>query len=387
MKLTQKQKNSLIRELDAFSTPKRSLPKPSKRKGKQPQRPGRQRGLGAGQSPIGARAIVGPGQRGVSNVLGQNTQVPLEQSFAGSESLGRFNGSATFTETQFPINPGQAGTFPWLSQEAKLWEKYEFDSLRFEFRTTINEFSANALGRVILGVDFDAADPPPSSRSQAEISRPVTAQAPYFNQVLTLRKQDMCDTNRRHYVRPGILPGGSDIKTYDVGNLNFGTDGNVNANEVGELWVHYTGRFYVQVLESVLTAPNNNQVAEFSNGSQVGVSGAPQTLQLATQLANGIGAVNTAGSILLPAGNYLVDFISVATAATNMTIDEIQLFKNAGAIQTLTRIVAAAAVLTSDVISGGIFVSMNGTDTLSVEYTITGTGAVACSGYLRIVSI
>jgi hypothetical protein len=323
----------------------------------------------------------------VSNVLGQNTQIPLEQSFAGSESLGRFNGSATFTETQFPINPGQAGTFPWLSQEAKLWEKYEFDSLRFEFRTTINEFSANALGRVILGVDFDAADPPPSSRSQAEISRPVTAQAPYFNQVLTLRKQDMCDTNRRHYVRPGILPGGSDIKTYDVGNLNFGTDGNVNANEVGEIWVHYTGRFYVQVLESVLTAPNNNQVAEFSNGSQVGVSGAPQTLQLATQLANGIGAVNTAGSILLPAGNYLVDFISVATAATNMTIDEIQLFKNAGAIQTLTRIVAAAAVLTSDVISGGIFVSMNGTDTLSVEYTITGTGAVACSGYLRIVSI
>jgi hypothetical protein len=387
MKLTQKQKNSLIRELDAFSTPKRSLPMPPKRKGKQPQRPGRQRGLGAGQSPIGARAIVGPGQRGVSNVLGQNTQVPLEQSFAGSESLGRFNGSATFTETQFPINPGQAGTFPWLSQEAKLWEKYEFDSLRFEFRTTINEFSANALGRVILGVDFDAADPPPSSRSQAEISRPVTAQAPYFNQVLTLRKQDMCDTNRRHYVRPGILPGGSDIKTYDVGNLNFGTDGNVNANEVGEIWVHYTGKFYVQVLESVLTAPNNNQVAEFSNGSQVGVSGAPQTLQLATQLANGIGAVNTAGSILLPAGNYLVDFISVATAATNMTIDEIQLFKNAGAIQTLTRIVAAAAVLTSDVISGGIFVSMNGTDTLSVEYTITGTGAVACSGYLRIVSI
>jgi len=215
--LSQKQKKDLIRELDSFASPPKKKSAPKKRSSRQTVRQASrnlsQRGPG--------RGIVGPSQRGISNVLGQRSDIPLKQPFNGSESLGRFNGSLNFTETQFAINPGQAVTFPWLSQEAKLWEKYEFDKLEFEFRTTINEFSANAFGRVILGVDYDASDPPPSSRSQAEISRPVTAQAPYFNQRLVLRKEDMHDTVRKHYVRPGNLPGSADIKMYDVGVLNL----------------------------------------------------------------------------------------------------------------------------------------------------------------------
>lgn len=234
------------------------------------------------QKSSGARASVSPKvMSGIGNVLGQDSTVPLQAPFSGSEPLGRFNGSATFTETQFPINPGQAGTFPWLSKEAQLWEKYEFDRLEFEFRTTINEFSTNAYGRVILGVDFDAADPPPATRLEAEQSRPVTAQAPYFNQLLRLRKADMSDVCKKHYVRPGNLPGGSDIKMYDIGNLNFGTDGNINANEVGELWVHYSGTFYEQILESTTTPPNNNSVSWFtSGGSEAVVSGTPYTVLL-----------------------------------------------------------------------------------------------------------
>lgn len=388
MKLSQKQKNALIRDLDMLSTPGHKIAMPKKQKQKQSQRPGRQSGLGAGQKPYGARAVVGPGQRGISNVLGQNTQIPLEQPFAGSESLGRFNGSATFTETQFPINPGQAGTFLWLSQEAKLWEKYEFDSLQFEFRTTINEFSSNALGRVILGVDFDASDPPPSSRSQAEISRPVTAQAPYFNQKLTLRKQDMCDTMKRRYVRPGNLPGGSDIKMYDVGNLNFGTDGNINSNEVGELWVHYSGRFFDQVLESVTTPPINYQVALFqSNGLEAQVSGVPKTLALATAVANGIGAVNTAGSIVLPEGNYLVDYVNSMQAATNGTSFSVALDVNGGGVVSSTFAAASTALVTAYTGSGSWWYQSNGTSALTLVSNITGTGAVSATGTLRITSV
>jgi hypothetical protein len=331
---------------------------------------------------------VGPGQRGISNILGQNTQVPLEQTFAGSESLGRFNGSAAFTETQFPINPGQAGTFPWLSQEAKLWEKYEFDSLKFEFRTTINEFAANALGRVILGVDFDPADPPPSSRSQAEISRPVTAQAPYFNQMLTLRKQDMCDTLKKHYVRPGNLPGGADIKMYDIGNLNFGTDGNVVANEVGELWVHYTGRFFVQVLESVSTAPNNNQVAIFqSSGSEVLTSNVAKTLALATNITNGIGAVNTAGSIVLPEGNYLVDAFSTQVSTVGITSDLTSLEVSAVPVVQTPQSFAVAAGALDLASSMSWWFQSTGANPLSLVVAVTSTGTITTSGFMRITAI
>jgi hypothetical protein len=388
MKLTQKQKKSLIRELDAFSTPGRSVPAPKKRKNKPSQRPGRQRGLGAGQSPSGARAVVGPGQRGISNTLGQNTQIPLEQTFAGSESLGRFNGSANFTETQFPINPGQAVTFPWLSQEAKLWEKYEFDSLRFEFRTTINEFSANALGRVILGVDFDAADPPPSTRSQAEISRPVTAQAPYFNQMLTLRKQDMCDTMKRHYVRPGALPGGSDIKMYDIGNLNFGTDGNVNANEVGELWVHYTGKFFVQVLEATTVAPNNNQVALFQGVNEPMTTAVAHTMALATTAANGLGAVNTGGSVLLPEGNYLLDVSAFVASTGAMTTGILAIEVSGAPVGIAPQFSFAAGAAAEDVpMSDTWYFQSTGANPVSVVMTVVGAGTITGNAQLRIVAV
>jgi hypothetical protein len=344
--------------------------------------------LGAGQSPSGARAVVGPGQRGISNTLGQNTQIPLEQTFAGSESLGRFNGSANFTETQFPINPGQAGTFPWLSQEAKLWEKYEFDSLKFEFRTTINEFSANALGRVILGVDFDASDPPPSSRSQAEISRPVTAQAPYFNQMLTLRKQDMHDSMKRHYVRPGALPGGADIKMYDVGNLNFGTDGNINANEVGELWVHYTGKFHVQVLEALTVAPNNNQVALFSGTAEAQTSSVARTMLLATSVANGVGAVNTAGSILLPEGNFLVDFTARVDSTAAITSFSATLQVNGAPAGTQAAIVlGAAAVGVTLTVGDTWFFQSNGANPLTLSLNTTSTGTITGTAQMRITAV
>jgi hypothetical protein len=325
--------------------------------------------------------------------MGQNTQIPLEQSFAGSESRGRFNGSATFTETQFPINPGQAGTFPWLSQEAKLWEKYEFDSLKFEFRTTINEFSTNALGRVILGVDFDAADPPPSTRSEAEISRPVTAQAPYFNQMLTLRKQDMSDTVKRHYVRPGNLPGGSDIKMYDVGNLNFGTDGNVNANEVGELWVHYTGKFFVQVLEATITPPNNNQVVLLQQVAPLSLStGVNTVIPFDTEIANGLAAVNSAGSIVLPEGNYVIDAqATYTTSSGGVILTDSLFFEIAGTpiphASSATFLAAAGVTDHSESVSW-FFQSLGASTPLNVTAVVDLTGG-ACTvvGALRILSV
>jgi hypothetical protein len=390
--LSQKQKNKLIRDLEAASTT--AIPKKLRKKAQtvslnivdnRPVQSSRRK-----QKPVSVsmRGTVGPAQRGISNVLGQRTDIPLKQPFVGSESLGRFNGSIGFTETQFPINPGQAGTFPWLSQEAKLWEKYEFDKLEFEFRTTINEFSANALGRVILGVDFDASDPAPSNRSQAEISRPVTAQAPYYNQRLVLRKEDMGEVCKYHYVRPGVLPGQSDIKFYDVGVLNFGTDGNINANEVGELWVHYAGTFKNQILESTTTAPSNFSVAQFSQSGAAITSGVSTNLPLATQDANGIQAVNTAGSIVLPPGNYLADVVVRLDAATNLSLSAVTFRKNGAGVGVAAQTaIAPASLMTSTTLSISAFVTSNGTDALTVNVVGTFVGAGSTYATLRLTSI
>lgn len=387
MKITQKQKNKLIRELDAISAGGRQPSKPKKKTSKKSR---------GSQPSARALGLAGQGSNrqppisGISNVLGQNSTIPMEQPFHGSESLGRYNGSANFTETQFPINPGQAGTFPWLSKEALLWEKYEFDKLEFEFRTTINEFSANAYGRVILGVDYDAADPPPSSRSQAEISRPVTAQAPYFNQLLRLRKSDMIEPLRRHYVRPGNVPGGADIKMYDIGNLNFGTDGNINASEVGELWVHYSGKFYTQILESTTTAPNNNQVTSYvSSGNEALVTGVPHTFLLATAIADGLNAVNAAGVVTLPAGNYLVDGVVSVTDSANEVLTVSATIPGVSTMPSIMRVgpTGTTEEITVPVSSPGFFIS-TGSNSLSIVVTATGAaGALVGLASLRIVSV
>jgi hypothetical protein len=237
-------------------------------------------------------------------------------------------------------------------------------------------------------MDYDASDAPPTSKQQCEDTDPHTDAMPYEDLLLELDPRQMFEMADSKYVRPGGLPGSTDIKTYDSGNLAVSTSANQGATLLGELHVRYAVIFEVPVLESTTgSTAANNQVALFTDGAQVGTSGVAQTLLLATVVTNGIGAVNTAGAILLPSGNYLVDFVGIATAATNMTINELLLFKNSSNVSNVNRVVAAAAVLTEDTLAGTWFVAMNGTDTLSLQSTVTGTGTLACAATLRIVAI
>jgi hypothetical protein len=192
----------------------------------------------------------------------------------------------------------------------------------------------------------------------------------------------MCDTVKRHYVRPGTLPGGSDIKMYDVGNLNFGTDGNINANEIGELWVHYTGKFYVQVLESVITAPNNNQVALFQSSAPESVStSVSTTLALASAVANGIGAVNSAGSIVLPEGNYLLDYVENISSSSALVEAQALLEISASTVAKSTFDAVAIAA------SGSWYFQSNGSSPLTLVVNASSSGTIVCSGSLRITSV
>jgi hypothetical protein len=305
------------------------------------------------------------------------------------EYIADIAGSISFVTTAFPVNPGQAGTFPWLSKQAAQWEKYRWEYLEFYYKPEVSAFATQGQsGKVILSIDYDASDAPPTSKQQCEDTDPHTDAMPYEDLLLELDPRQMFEMADSKYVRPGGLPGSTDIKTYDSGNLSVSTSANQGATLLGELHVRYAVIFEVPVLESTTgSTAANNQVALFTNGAQVGTSGVAQTLLLATVVTNGIGAVNTAGAILLPSGNYLVDFVGIATAATNMIINELLLFKNGSDVTNVNRNVAAAAVLTEDTLAGTWFVAMNGTDTLSLQSTVIGTGALACAANLRIVAI
>jgi hypothetical protein len=160
---------------------------------------------------------------------------------------------------QYACNPGQAATFPWLAKKALLYEKYEFKSLDFIYKPEVTQFaSLGTTGKVILSFDYDASDPAPSSKQSAEDTDPSADGMPYEEICLTLKPREMHKNSDAKFVRPGGLPGGSDIKTYDCGNFFVSISGiEANTGTLGELWVRYNCVLSVPVLESTNIAPTN----------------------------------------------------------------------------------------------------------------------------------
>jgi len=307
-------------------------------------------------------------------------------------------GSIGFATTAFPVNPGQAGTFPWLSKQAAQWEKYRWEYLEFYYRPEVSAFATQGqAGKIILSMDYDAADAPPASKQQAEDTDPHTDAMPYEDLLLALDPRQMFEMADSKYVRPGGLPGSTDIKTYDSGNLSVSTIANTNTSLLGELHVRYAVIFEVPVLEAGAGNPAaaNNQVAWFQSiaAEAAGATTVPTTVAVATATNNGIGAVNTAGSIVLPAGNYLVDYylqaFNTVSGDTTKVIADLQVggvtvwksgpptFANSG--------IAGGADVP---VYGSVFVTLNGTQALTLVATISYSGGVETMvGSVRITAI
>lgn len=324
------------------------------------------------------------------------------------EYIAEVAGSVAFGTTTFSVNPGQVGTFPWLSKIAAQYEKYEFEVLEFYYRPEVSQFATNGTtGKIILSLDYDAADAPPGTKQQCLDTDPHVDGMPYeaggpgFDP--KVHKTDMTlqvDCKPRVargplFVRPGGLPGGSDIKSYDLGLLAVSTIANQNTSAIGELRVRYRVRFMVPVLENLAAAPMNYQVSVFQSAAASeagGATGVLTVVKLATPQVNALGAVNTVGSIVLPAGNYIVDVEVVFTNSTTAySALQTQLFVN-GAVRTQdanpsqTMLVAAGVLNATQCAS--YFVACTGTTSIAVLASATyGAGASTVQGSMRIVSV
>lgn len=366
------------------------FPKQRKQQPRRAQRPAvRRRRAGGGGGGMGPMRATMPRGRGVSQVM-KTERMTTNYPFHGKEFIADIlSNTGAYTNVVYAINPGQASTFPWLNKEALLYEKYMFTSLQFSYLTETNEFATVAVGKVILAVDYDASDSPPSTKNQVENSEPNATCAPYQNCVLSCRPSDINGSIGWHYVRPAGLPGASDIKTYDCGNLNVGVSGNGGSNgtKIGELWVRYAGVFKDRVLESVTTAPANNSVSVFTSVSAGETPTTTVPLQLALANAaniNGLAIVNTAGSMVPPAGNFLVDLSVTASSSVAITELEILFEKNAGLIPGYgSPEIAFTAGATNLTIADSYFVTANGTDAFTFNVLEDASGTLNASGNIR----
>lgn len=172
------------------------------------------------------------------------TARPKMQSLASGDVVVRhreyirdIGGSIGFAAEAFPINPGQAQTFPWLSSLASRFESYRFMRLAFELN---NLAPTSETGTVALAVDYDAADPAPASKLQALSYRSSVRVSPWRSVRFESLPEDLHRTSTYYLRTAAVLSGGLDIKMYDVGNLFVITQGQISPGAgVSELYVEY----------------------------------------------------------------------------------------------------------------------------------------------------
>jgi hypothetical protein len=230
------------------------------------------------------------------------------------EYIAEVSGSVGFATTTYPINPGQSATFPWAFKIAALYEKYRFEYLEFYYRREVSEFATNGQsGKVMLSCDYDSSDTAPTTKQQVEDTVPHADGMPCTERIsLSLNTREMSRQDS-FYVRPGLQPANTDIKTYDSGNLYVSTYGCTNTTVVGELRVRYRCHLMVPVLESSVLSAIPGSTATFDVKSvAAGTTNTANLMFSSNPLSNiGIlGIVNTAGIFTLPSGNYLIEVFS-----------------------------------------------------------------------------
>lgn len=240
-----------------------------------------------------------------------------------SEYIGEVtSNSTTFSLlTSYPINPGQVSTFPWLSTIAKNYEKYEFLSLQWIYKPEVSQYAQNGqTGKILMCVDYDASDPPPQNKMQMEDIVPHSDAMPYQQLKLNCRPKEMHQNSDAKFIRSANLPGQSDIKTYDAGNLFIGTSGiATNTGVLGELHVKYIVKLSIPVVASQ-GIPINNSVSQFEDSAGQSMTSSVQiqsTLPITD--SNGLAITNTVGALTASPGNYMVFWTanSICSGANN----------------------------------------------------------------------
>jgi len=385
----------------------KSVPKAKKRANKKARRPRQQRNQVGGGLPKNPRRqrqrTRGPGQIKPNPRVGlnrRNCQI-MEQEFiydvvGNAGTFGVVNGGVPF-----PLNPGQATTFPWLSSIAKQWEKYRFNFVEIEYMREVSEFAtAGTIGKVMVNVDLNAGDPAPGSKTQVldTDERLLMSGMPCENFKRRIPGSLLHPTGLPLYVRPAGLPGAADIKTFDCGNIWVSTSGvSDNSTKLGELHIRYSVLLEVPILDSTLVAPANNQVAYLYQQTALTLTTTVAGTVLwpaGSHIYNGIAGSFDSGTglILLPVGNYLIDYVVQFEATGTDTEWIVQWWAGSGPLgSTLSPSCdfnAVGADVTTGILSGSFYYPSDGVTTCRLRPIATfSTGNCAAIASLRVMLV
>jgi hypothetical protein len=241
------------------------------------------------------------------------------------EYITDINAASAFTVQSFPINPGQIGTFPWLSQMAEAFEEYRIDGMIFEFKTLSADYTtaaSAALGYVIMATEYNSTLPNFADKHVMNnyfFSNDGKPSESFCHPIECARNLNPLS---ELYVRTGSVPSGSDQRFYDLGNFQIATGGNTGTGVVGELWCVYDIVFMkpklIDSLGLQLLTDHYSLVATNLQGSApLGLTTPGQKPNAGSNLGTNI---DPTGKILtfppnLADGTYLVEYLCKGTSA------------------------------------------------------------------------
>lgn len=316
----------------------------------------------------------GVGNRGRESFSGENVTF--------DEYIQDINGSVAFAATKFAVQPGIAGTFPKGSLKSALYSEWKMVDCEFYFKPEVSQYAAQGqTGKVILAMDYNAGNPAPTTKQQVEIMHVADAM-PF--EIIRLRLDASCvNKSDSKYIRTGPIPVDEDIKTFDGGNLWVCTIGQGGAGLCGELHARYNFRCTKPTLlnpaqggliSNVTVAQFQSSAAEASGASTVAAN-----LLVATAVTNGVAVVNTAGSFVPKAGNYLVDVDLYLANDTGDSVTTLDIQKNAVTLYAAAGTLpingspnaASAGGKYRSELHASQFVSCSGTDAITFPVTNT----------------
>jgi len=158
------------------------------------------------------------------------------------EYLGDVFGSTGFVSQRYPINPGLATTFPWLSSIASNYEQYKINGLIFEFvSTSANALNSTntALGKLVMATNYNAVEPPFPSTRYMLATKFSNYGMPSSNLPHAIECAPGTTPTECLFVRSGAPALGSDLRLYDLADFQLATEGMQASANIGGLWVSY----------------------------------------------------------------------------------------------------------------------------------------------------
>jgi len=234
------------------------------------------------------------------------------------EYITDINATSTFTLQSFPINPGLAVTFPWLSQVAEAFEEYYITGMIFEYKTMSADYttaSSAALGSVIMATQYNVLNPNFPDKVTMENYEFANSAKPSETFIHPIECKKSSNPVSELFVRTGTPPIG-DLRLYDLGNFMIATQGCGGTGVIGELWCTFEVVFCKPKLVSALgyeLLTDHWQLGGTINGSNP--LGTDNTLVDGSNLGTSIATNVLSFPANLSDGFYMITYVVFGTAA------------------------------------------------------------------------